>query len=113
MRPRTFPGQDELAGVHVVRTLDDALALRAELRPSVRLVVAGDGVLGAEIAAPHEGWGRRSRWSGRSLRHWTVSSARPPRSCSPACTANTGSACAGSRWRTSRSPARSSAPARA
>ncbi|TDC82920.1 hypothetical protein E1292_50110 [Nonomuraea deserti] len=30
LRPRAFPGQDELAGVHVVRTLDDALALRAE-----------------------------------------------------------------------------------
>ncbi|MGP3929200.1 NAD(P)/FAD-dependent oxidoreductase [Nonomuraea sp. KM88] len=57
LRPRAFPGQDGLAGVHVVRTLDDALALRAELRPSVRLVVAGDGVLGAEIAATARGLG--------------------------------------------------------
>ncbi|MEV0590644.1 NAD(P)/FAD-dependent oxidoreductase [Nonomuraea cavernae] len=55
LRPRTLPGQDGLAGVHVLRTLDDALALRADLRADLRdparLVVVGDGVLGAEIAA--------------------------------------------------------------
>ncbi|MEV6623421.1 FAD-dependent oxidoreductase [Amycolatopsis sp. NPDC051106] len=51
LRPRTLPGQDGLAGVHVLRTLDDALALRAELAPDKRVVVVGDGVLGAEIAA--------------------------------------------------------------
>lgn len=51
LRPRTLPGQDGLAGVHVLRTLDDALALRAELTPGKRVVVVGDGVLGAEIAA--------------------------------------------------------------
>ena len=28
LRPRTLPGQEALAGVHVLRTLDDALALR-------------------------------------------------------------------------------------
>ncbi len=31
--PRMLPGQAQVAGVHVVRTLDDALRLRAELRP--------------------------------------------------------------------------------
>ncbi|WP_328454014.1 NAD(P)/FAD-dependent oxidoreductase [Amycolatopsis sp. NBC_00438] len=51
VRPRRFPGQDGLAGVHVLRTLEDALALRAGLRAAERLVVVGDGVLGAEIAA--------------------------------------------------------------
>ncbi|MER6945192.1 FAD-dependent oxidoreductase [Nonomuraea sp. NPDC000554] len=51
LRPRTLPGQAGLAGVHTLRTLDDALALRAELRAASRLVVVGDGVLGAEIAA--------------------------------------------------------------
>jgi NADPH-dependent 2,4-dienoyl-CoA reductase/sulfur reductase-like enzyme len=51
LRPRTLPGQDGLAGVHVLRTLDDALALRADLTPGKRVVVVGDGVLGAEIAA--------------------------------------------------------------
>ncbi|MGW1020324.1 NAD(P)/FAD-dependent oxidoreductase [Streptomyces niveus] len=50
-RPRTLPGQRGLAGVHVLRTLDDALALRAGLLDATRLVVVGDGVLGAEIAA--------------------------------------------------------------
>ncbi|MGA6158469.1 FAD-dependent oxidoreductase [Stenotrophomonas sp. NPDC087984] len=51
LRPRVFAGQDGLAGVHVLRTLDDAWALRAELMASSRLVVVGDGVLGTEIAA--------------------------------------------------------------
>ncbi|MFF7656356.1 NAD(P)/FAD-dependent oxidoreductase [Streptomyces sp. NPDC007983] len=51
LRPRTFAGQDVLAGVHVLRTLDDALALRAELLTASRVVVVGDGVLGTEIAA--------------------------------------------------------------
>ncbi|QXE38511.1 FAD-dependent oxidoreductase [Streptomyces sp. GMY02] len=49
--PRTLPGQAGLAGVHVLRTLDDALALRAGLLRCARLVVVGDGVLGAEVAA--------------------------------------------------------------
>jgi len=51
LRPRTFTGQDTLAGVHVLRTLDDAQALRAELMTASRVVVVGDGVLGTEIAA--------------------------------------------------------------
>jgi NADPH-dependent 2,4-dienoyl-CoA reductase/sulfur reductase-like enzyme len=51
LRPRTLPGQDGLAGVHVLRTLDDALALREDLLSCERAVVVGDGVLGAEIAA--------------------------------------------------------------
>ncbi|MDX3748255.1 NAD(P)/FAD-dependent oxidoreductase [Streptomyces sp. AK08-02] len=51
VRARRFPGQDDLAGVHVLRTLDDALALRGDLLPGRRLVVVGEGVLGSEIAA--------------------------------------------------------------
>lgn len=54
---RTFPGQHSLSGVHVLRTLDDALALRAALSAASRLVVVGDGVLGAEIAATARGMG--------------------------------------------------------
>jgi NADPH-dependent 2,4-dienoyl-CoA reductase/sulfur reductase-like enzyme len=46
-----LPGQAAVAGVHVVRTLDDALRLKADLRPGRRLVVVGDGVLGTEVAA--------------------------------------------------------------
>jgi NADPH-dependent 2,4-dienoyl-CoA reductase/sulfur reductase-like enzyme len=57
LRPRTLPGQADLAGVHVLRTLDDALALRADLLVSSRLVVVGEGVLGAEIAATAHGMG--------------------------------------------------------
>ncbi|MBP2325980.1 NADPH-dependent 2,4-dienoyl-CoA reductase/sulfur reductase-like enzyme [Kibdelosporangium banguiense] len=51
LRPRTLPGQAGMAGVHVLRTLDDALALRVNLLSCSRVVVVGDGVLGAEIAA--------------------------------------------------------------
>ncbi|MCX4965370.1 FAD-dependent oxidoreductase [Streptomyces sp. NBC_00654] len=51
LSPRTLPGQADLAGAHVLRTLDDALALRRELAAGARLVVVGDGVLGSEIAA--------------------------------------------------------------
>jgi 3-phenylpropionate/trans-cinnamate dioxygenase ferredoxin reductase component len=39
------------AGRHVIRTLDDAIALRAELRPGVRVVVLGAGFIGCEVAA--------------------------------------------------------------
>jgi NADPH-dependent 2,4-dienoyl-CoA reductase/sulfur reductase-like enzyme len=41
----------------VLRTLDDAMALRADLLSCSRLVVVGDGVLGAEIAATARGMG--------------------------------------------------------
>ncbi|MFC4630961.1 NAD(P)/FAD-dependent oxidoreductase [Promicromonospora alba] len=51
------PGQDRLAGVHVIRTLDDSVALHAELATARRLVVVGDGVLGAEVAATGRGLG--------------------------------------------------------
>jgi NADPH-dependent 2,4-dienoyl-CoA reductase/sulfur reductase-like enzyme len=57
LRPRTLPGQAGLAGVHVLRTLDDTLALRMDLLSCTRLVVVGDGVLGAEIAATACGMG--------------------------------------------------------
>jgi 3-phenylpropionate/trans-cinnamate dioxygenase ferredoxin reductase subunit len=45
-----IPGAD-LAGVYVLRTLQDALDLRAALRPSSRLVVIGGGYLGLEVAS--------------------------------------------------------------
>ncbi|MET1038489.1 MAG: FAD-dependent oxidoreductase [Aeromicrobium sp.] len=40
-----------LGGVHTVRTLDDAVALRADLQPGARLCVVGAGFIGAEIAS--------------------------------------------------------------
>ncbi|MFH9059717.1 NAD(P)/FAD-dependent oxidoreductase [Streptomyces coeruleorubidus] len=48
---RTLPGSEGLTGVHVVRTLDDARALRAELARGGRLVVIGGGFIGAEVAS--------------------------------------------------------------
>lgn len=57
VRPRTLPGQEGLSGIHVLRTLEDSLTLRAELLASSRLVVVGEGVLGAEIAATARGMG--------------------------------------------------------
>lgn len=48
--PRSLPGAD-LDGVHRLRTLDDALALRAGLLSGPKVVVVGAGFLGAEVAA--------------------------------------------------------------
>lgn len=51
-RPRTLPRADELDGVHVVRTLDDATTLRDELSGGPKkVVVVGAGFIGAEAAA--------------------------------------------------------------
>lgn len=51
VRARGLPGAEGVKGVHTLRTLDDALALRARLRPGRRLVVVGAGFVGAEVAA--------------------------------------------------------------
>ncbi|MFD4459019.1 NAD(P)/FAD-dependent oxidoreductase [Nocardia sp. NPDC058480] len=56
--PRTLPDSRGLRGVHVLRTLDDALALRDGLRTAQRVVVVGEGVLGSEIAATARELGR-------------------------------------------------------
>ncbi|MFJ3497058.1 NAD(P)/FAD-dependent oxidoreductase [Streptomyces sp. NPDC086091] len=57
VRPRPLPGADGLTGVHVLRTADDALALRADLTAGRRLVVAGAGLLGTEAAIAAAGLG--------------------------------------------------------
>ncbi|TDD08306.1 NAD(P)/FAD-dependent oxidoreductase [Saccharopolyspora terrae] len=49
-RARQLPGM-QLQGVHTLRTLDDARALRAELFAGARLVVVGAGFIGAEVAS--------------------------------------------------------------
>jgi 3-phenylpropionate/trans-cinnamate dioxygenase ferredoxin reductase subunit len=49
--PRRLPGQPELAGVHVLRTLEDALAIRRELEAGPRVAVVGGGFIGCEVAA--------------------------------------------------------------
>ncbi|MFI6446453.1 NAD(P)/FAD-dependent oxidoreductase [Kitasatospora sp. NPDC050543] len=45
--PTALPGADR---AHLLRTLDDALALRALLRPGLRLALVGAGWIGAEVA---------------------------------------------------------------
>jgi NADPH-dependent 2,4-dienoyl-CoA reductase/sulfur reductase-like enzyme len=55
--PRTLPGAEGLVGVHVLRTLDDALAIRAALDAGARVAVVGAGFIGAEVAATCRGRG--------------------------------------------------------
>lgn len=57
LRPRRLPFGRELAGVHVLRTLDDTLTLRAQLLARPRIVVIGAGFLGSEVAATARGLG--------------------------------------------------------
>lgn len=55
---RTLPGVDGIDGVHVLRTLDDALAVRSRLDADPgRVVVVGAGFVGAEVAATCRGRG--------------------------------------------------------
>jgi len=52
LRPRRLTELGRPArGVHAIRTLDDAIALRAELVPGARVVVYGAGFIGCEAAA--------------------------------------------------------------
>jgi len=54
---RTLPDTPPLAGIHLLRTLDDCLAIRAELERGPRVVVVGAGFIGAEVAATCRGRG--------------------------------------------------------
>jgi NADPH-dependent 2,4-dienoyl-CoA reductase/sulfur reductase-like enzyme len=49
--PRLLPGAEPGKGVHYLRTVDDALALRADLATAGRAVVIGAGFIGLEVAA--------------------------------------------------------------
>jgi 3-phenylpropionate/trans-cinnamate dioxygenase ferredoxin reductase subunit len=49
--PRRLPGTPALEGIHVLRTLDDALAIRRALEKGPRVLVVGAGFIGAEVAA--------------------------------------------------------------
>ncbi len=55
--PRHLPNTPALDGIHVLRTLDDALALRADLEGVPRVVVVGAGFIGSEVAATCRGRG--------------------------------------------------------
>ena len=49
--PRPLPGQPDLDGVTMLRTLDDSLALRRRLADQPHVVVIGAGFIGLEVAA--------------------------------------------------------------
>ncbi len=58
LTPRAFPGADEsLAGLHTLRTIDDALGLRTEIDGARSAVVIGAGFIGCEVAATLRGYG--------------------------------------------------------
>jgi NADPH-dependent 2,4-dienoyl-CoA reductase/sulfur reductase-like enzyme len=50
-RPRRIPGTEHLRGVHALRTIDDALAVRDAIDAGGRVVVVGAGFIGAEVAS--------------------------------------------------------------
>jgi NADPH-dependent 2,4-dienoyl-CoA reductase/sulfur reductase-like enzyme len=51
-RARRLPGTEDVEGVHTLRTLDDALALRRALREGApRVAIVGGGFIGAEVAS--------------------------------------------------------------
>jgi len=49
--PRRLPGVPPLRGVHVLRTLDDCLAVRDAFDRGARVAVVGAGFIGGEVAA--------------------------------------------------------------
>ncbi|WP_029113652.1 NAD(P)/FAD-dependent oxidoreductase [Mycobacterium sp. URHB0044] len=51
LRPRRLEMPGPRVGRHVIRTLDDAVALRAALRLDTNVVVVGGGFIGCEVAA--------------------------------------------------------------
>jgi NADPH-dependent 2,4-dienoyl-CoA reductase/sulfur reductase-like enzyme len=52
LRPKRLTFDNDLAaGRHVIRSLDDAMALRSELKPNAKVVVLGAGFIGCEAAA--------------------------------------------------------------
>jgi 3-phenylpropionate/trans-cinnamate dioxygenase ferredoxin reductase component len=54
-RARPFPPNRGTGTVHLLRDQDDAMQLRALLRPGKRLVVIGGGFIGAEVASAAAG----------------------------------------------------------
>ncbi|MQA61865.1 MAG: NAD(P)/FAD-dependent oxidoreductase [Actinophytocola sp.] len=58
--PRTLPGSEELDGVYTLRTIEDAVNLRAELTGGASsVVVVGAGWIGAEVASTCRSLGLR------------------------------------------------------
>jgi NADPH-dependent 2,4-dienoyl-CoA reductase/sulfur reductase-like enzyme len=42
---------ENVEGMHVLRNLDDAIALRSDLRPGAKVVILGSGFIGCEVAS--------------------------------------------------------------
>ncbi|MGW4531426.1 NAD(P)/FAD-dependent oxidoreductase [Nocardia sp. NPDC004340] len=51
LRPRRIPGLPEVSGVHVLRSHDDAAAMRDHLDSARKAVIVGAGFIGCELAA--------------------------------------------------------------
>ncbi len=51
LTPRRIPGLPAYEGVHVLRSLEDAMTLRADLIPGRTALVVGAGFIGCELAA--------------------------------------------------------------
>jgi NADPH-dependent 2,4-dienoyl-CoA reductase/sulfur reductase-like enzyme len=52
LRPKPLPvDANGISGVHVLRTFDDAVALRKQLLPGVKVLILGAGFIGCEVAA--------------------------------------------------------------
>ncbi|MEV5910598.1 NAD(P)/FAD-dependent oxidoreductase [Streptomyces chartreusis] len=49
--PRSLPGTENLTGLRVLRTMEDALAIKARLVAGTSIAVIGGGFVGAEVAA--------------------------------------------------------------
>lgn len=59
LRPRRLALPGPATGRYALRTLDDCVALRAALHPDARVVVAGAGFIGCEVAATARALGCR------------------------------------------------------
>jgi NADPH-dependent 2,4-dienoyl-CoA reductase/sulfur reductase-like enzyme len=52
LRPKPLPvDANGIEGIHVLRTFDDAVALRKQLLPGVKVLILGAGFIGCEVAA--------------------------------------------------------------
>ena len=49
--PRALPGAGAISGVHQLRTVEDAVAIRSALESGARTVVVGAGFIGSEVAS--------------------------------------------------------------
>ncbi|MFM7013876.1 MAG: NAD(P)/FAD-dependent oxidoreductase [Actinomycetota bacterium] len=52
LRPKPLPvNANGITGIHVLRTIDDAIAIRKELFPGAKVMILGAGFIGCEVAA--------------------------------------------------------------